>query len=69
MQAELNAQRETVLERFLAAAKRRSKPKTHRQVQGLSTNGVVRVKDATRRIEARKVEEHKKEYRRIRSEE
>ena len=68
MQAELGAQRETKLERFLLAAKRRSKPKTRRQVQGLSSTRIVRVKDAKRQIKARKVEEYKKEYRRIRRE-
>ena len=69
MQAELNAQREAELEGYLAAAKRRKQPKSRRQVQSLGDDGIVRVKDAMRRINARKAAEYRKVARRIEREE
>ena len=65
VQAELNAQREQDLEAYQAAAKHRNAPKSCQQVPGLSSSGVLTVKDANRQIEARKADEILKDRRRI----
>ncbi|KAL1954589.1 hypothetical protein VTO42DRAFT_884 [Malbranchea cinnamomea] len=63
LQAELNAQREEDLNRYLQASKRRKKKTTRRRVQA---GGLLYVKDANRKIEERKVEETKKAWERRR---
>lgn len=57
MQAELRAQHEDDLDSFHLAAKRQNRPRSRRQVQSLSSTGVLSVKDANHHIEARKEEE------------
>lgn len=64
VQAELNAQREEDLNGHLRATQRRQRPKTRRQVLGgLSTNGSMTVRDAKRRIEKRRADEVRKQWR------
>ena len=56
-QNELTAQREQDIEAYQAAAKCWNAPKSHQQVPGLSSSGVLTVKDANRQVEARKADE------------
>ncbi|BCR85148.1 transposase [Aspergillus chevalieri] len=64
-QAESSDQTAMELDRYLKAAAHQSKPKSRRQVPGLSHSGVLSVQDANRRIGARKKAEEKKEGRRL----
>jgi hypothetical protein len=61
MQAELGAQFADDVEHFIKLNRRKSAPKSRRQIKA---GGVLSVKDANHRIEARKVEEMKKNWRR-----
>lgn len=64
IQAELNAQREEDIDRYLQAAKRQRQPKPRRQVtRGLSDNGNMTVRDARRRIDERRAKEVQKQWR------
>jgi hypothetical protein len=60
IQAELGAQFANVVH-FIKLNRRKSQPKSRRQI---NAGGVLSVKDANHRIEARKVEEMKKDWRR-----
>jgi hypothetical protein len=60
MQAELGAQFANDVEHFIKLNRRKSAPKNRRQI---NAGGVLSVRDANHRIEARKVEEMKKECR------
>ncbi|KAL1959017.1 hypothetical protein VTO42DRAFT_3258 [Malbranchea cinnamomea] len=63
LQAELNAQREEHLNRYLQASQRRKRKITRGHVQA---GGPLYVKDANRKIEERKVEETKRAWERRR---
>ncbi|KAL1961200.1 hypothetical protein VTO42DRAFT_3145 [Malbranchea cinnamomea] len=63
LQAELNAQREEDLNRYLQASQRRKRKTTRRRVQA---GGSLYAKDANRKIEERKVAETKKAWERRR---
>ena len=66
MLAELGAQTQDDLERYMRAAKRQARPKSRRQVQGgLSNTSVLSVRDANRRIDNRRADEVSKQWRRM----
>ena len=63
-QSELADLCKTDLERYAAAATRKSQPRSRRQVKGLSSDGAWYARDAFRQIDARQVEEaHKRQGR------
>lgn len=59
-QAERGAQFEHHLDGINQSAKRQNKPRSRRQVQSLSNDGILTVRDANRHIQARKEGEEKK---------
>lgn len=65
MQAELGAIRGEELEKHLRAKNNQRRPRTRRWVPGLSTTGILSVKDCNRQIEHRKVEEMEKSRRKV----
>lgn len=65
MQAHLNAQRREELDKHLYANTQNTKPRTKRQVKGLSQVGVLTIKDANRHVEARQSAELKQKWRKM----
>ena len=66
--SELGAQKGHDLQAYLHAAKRQQQPRSRRQVNSLSSTGVLTVRDANRQIEARKAHEINKSWQRTRGE-
>ena len=65
MQAELGAIRGEELEKHLQAKNNQRRPRSCRWVPGLSTTGILSVKDCNRRIDHWKVEEMEKSRRKV----